>query len=663
MNVLCIIPARGGSKSIPRKNIIHLAGKPLIAWSIEAALAATSISRVIVTTDDKEIAYIAKIWGAETMLRPPELANDTASSESALLHVIETLKQEENYEADLIVFLQATSPYRSTTDIDDSVKLLQTGYDSVFSAYSQHFIGRWKIDKNGYACPLNFDPTNRPRRQDLADEYIENGSIYVFKPDILQSTGSRMGGRIGIYIMAEERSWQIDKPEDLKFLEKLMLHVTPAQPSTALLQVRIPSTNMLKRIKLLALDFDGVLTDNRVWVDGKGNETVCCSRSDSWGLSQLKSAGIHAAVISTESNAVVEARCRKLGITSISNARDKATALSQLAISMKIDRTEVAFVGNDTNDTGALRWAGIPILVNDADPTLASLATWVLRARGGQGAVRECCDAIINAKNKPGHSQYEGEGVYFIRLSQTKIPDYEEEYWSTIKDPDGKIRNRTKEQKLYLEDINNELNFLNSLPGGKILDAGCGLGFLLSGLDPKWERYGVEVSNFAAKHAKTFGRIFQGELKDAAFSSKHFDAIVFYHVIEHLDDPLKTLREIRRILRPGGWLVLGTPDFDSGCARLFGSQYRLFHDKTHVSLFTCESMHRLLRDEGFVIKEVDYPYFSTRHFTKKNLLRLFDRQGISPPFYGNFMTFYCRKPDNEEPLWVPHIQLKHNPKN
>ncbi|MCD4743139.1 MAG: acylneuraminate cytidylyltransferase [Desulfobacteraceae bacterium] len=397
MNVLCIIPARGGSKGIPQKNIKRLAGKPLIAWSIEAALAADSINRLIVTTDDKEIASVAKLWGAETIHRPSELANDTASSESALSHVMETLKKSEEYEPDLIVFLQATSPYRSATDIDAAVNLLLTGYDSVFSAYSQHFTGRWKLNTDGRACPVNFDPVNRPRRQDQPVEYIENGSIYVFKPDILKSTGARMGSRIGIYQMPEERSYQIDEPEDLQLLEKLMKHTAIAQPNTVLLQPRIPPMSMLKNIQLLVLDFDGVLTDNRVWINDKGQETVCCSRSDSWGLTQLKKTGIQLAVISTESSAVVKARCQKLGITCISNTKDKAAALSKLAVSMKIDQATIAFIGNDTNDQGALRWANISILVNDAEPCLAPLATWILRAKGGQGAIRECCDTILKA--------------------------------------------------------------------------------------------------------------------------------------------------------------------------------------------------------------------------------------------------------------------------
>ena len=401
MNVLCIIPARGGSKGIPRKNIQFLAEKPLIAWSIEAALESASVTRLIVSTDDQEIASVAQSWGAEITHRPSELASDTAPSESALMHVLEDLeKHDQHYKADVVVFLQATSPYRLPADIDGAVNLLLTKeYDSVFSAYAEHFTGRWEIDRSGSAKPLNFNPLNRPRRQDRPVEWVENGSIYVFKPDILQSKGVRMGGRIGVYMMPVERSWQIDTLEDLSFIEKLMSHVSlPTLSKEEKLQCRIPPSNRLKRIKMLVLDFDGVLTDNRVWVNDQGQEIVCCSRSDSWGLHQLRAAGIKSAVISTERNPVVEMRCDKLGIPCISNTKDKAVALSQLAASEKIDQDAVAFLGNDTNDREALDWAGLAILVNNADPSLAPLADWILGSKGGRGAVRECCEGILNAR-------------------------------------------------------------------------------------------------------------------------------------------------------------------------------------------------------------------------------------------------------------------------
>lgn len=233
---------------------------------------------------------------------------------------------------------------------------------------------------------------------------------------------------------------------------------------------------------------------------------------------------------------------------------------------------------------------------------------------------------------------------YFIRRNLPEPFDYEKSYWGVVTDPDGNVRDRLAEREKYIEDIKEEMDFLNNLPVGCILDVGCGLGFLLSGLKDGWEKHGVEVSKFAASHATQFGQIHLGDLHSALYPDEYFDVVVMHHVIEHIEDPVATINEIRRILKRGGHLLLGTPDFDSGCARRFGENYRLLHDKTHISLFTNDSMHRFLRDHGFQIDRVEYPFFETRYFTKENLERLFDTSEISPPFYGNFMTFYCVRP-------------------
>ena len=116
-----------------------------------------------------------------------------------------------------------------------------------------------------------------------------------------------------------------------------------------------------------------------------------------------------------------------------------------------------------------------------------------------------------------------------------------------------------------------------------------------------------------------------------------------HHVIEHIKNPVTFIDEVKRILRPGGILIIGTPDFDSACARRYGKNFRLLNDPTHISLFSNDSMHRFLRDKNFRILKVEYPYFETRFFTKENLDRLFDIRKMSPPFYGSFMTFFCMK--------------------
>jgi SAM-dependent methyltransferase len=216
-------------------------------------------------------------------------------------------------------------------------------------------------------------------------------------------------------------------------------------------------------------------------------------------------------------------------------------------------------------------------------------------------------------------------------------------YWSPTTDPDGHSRNRLNEEESrgYLANIRQELKFIEGLKPGKILDIGCGPGWLLSAVDPAWEKYGIEPSRTAGAIAAAHAHIEIGNFEDAVSDNKAFDLIVMYHVIEHMQNPVDALKSVHSMLYPKGHLILGTPDFDSGAARRYEANYRLLHDPTHISLFSNDSMHRLLRDIGFKIEKVEYPFFDTSYFTRKSLLRLLSPHGISPPFYGNFMTFYC----------------------
>ena len=188
---------------------------------------------------------------------------------------------------------------------------------------------------------------------------------------------------------------------------------------------------------------------------------------------------------------------------------------------------------------------------------------------------------------------------YFTRRQPPKPVDYEECYWATIVDPDGNVRDRLKEREKHLEDVQQELAFLNALPPGRILDIGCGLGFLLSGLKPEWEAHGVEVSSFAAKHASQWGKIFVGELQDAGYPDTYFDVVVMYHVIEHIADPAAELVEVRRVLAPRGVVALLTPN--AACARLLGrSRWSGFRRSfEHLSYFSRKSLGALLTRAGF----------------------------------------------------------------
>lgn len=384
-DILAIIPARGGSKGVARKNIRLLAGKPLIAHTIEHSLQSRLVNRTVVSTDNAEITKVAKQYGAEVVLRPPELATDTAGSEPALLHALSFLEQTEGYKPSLVVFLQATSPLRQPDDIDNAIETLNASKaDSLFSCCSSHNF-YWR-QENDQVVSVNYDYRNRSRRQDFAQEYIENGSIYVTKNAILKQYKNRLEGKIALYEMSQLDSFQIDDEEDYLLLEQLFA-----------LRRWTPLIEKLKRTALLALDFDGVLTDNRVLVSEDGKESVFCHRGDGLGIERLKKAGIPAVVISKETNPVVTARCKKLDIPCYQNAGDKLPILEQIVKEYDIELKNMVYVGNDINDTDCIGVVGVGVAVADAYPKVIVAADIVLKNNGGHGAVREICDLILQS--------------------------------------------------------------------------------------------------------------------------------------------------------------------------------------------------------------------------------------------------------------------------
>ncbi|MCK5579899.1 MAG: acylneuraminate cytidylyltransferase family protein [Candidatus Omnitrophica bacterium] len=213
---LAIIPARGGSKGIPGKNIKDFAGKPLIAWTIEQAKASKLISDIYVTSDSTEILEVASQLGVKVIMRPDEISGDKASSESALVHVLDQVQGD----WDLIVFLQVTSPLRKEDDIDKAItQLLEEQADSLLSLTSaQEFI--WHVNEGVFA-PFTFDFHNRRGHQDLEPIYYENGSIYVFKPEILRKENNRLGGKVAVYVMESWQRADIDNYDDFEWCQWL----------------------------------------------------------------------------------------------------------------------------------------------------------------------------------------------------------------------------------------------------------------------------------------------------------------------------------------------------------------------------------------------------------------------------------------------------------
>jgi CMP-N,N'-diacetyllegionaminic acid synthase len=217
MKILCVIPARGGSKGIPKKNIIEFNGYPLISYSINQAKTSKFITDIVVSSDSDEILKIAEYYGAIGIKRPQELSTDESTSESAILHVIENIGK--TY--DLIVFLQATSPLRTSEDIDNCINTLITNnFDSVFSSNLLEDMLIWR-QKNNNLESYNYDYKNRKRRQDSEKQFVENGSIYVFKTSDFIKNNNRLFGKIGLCLIENWKMFEIDNLEDLEFCEMI----------------------------------------------------------------------------------------------------------------------------------------------------------------------------------------------------------------------------------------------------------------------------------------------------------------------------------------------------------------------------------------------------------------------------------------------------------
>jgi N-acylneuraminate cytidylyltransferase len=382
--VLCVIPARGGSKGIHRKNLQILDGQPMLAHSIIAARAATSVDRVVVSTDDLEIAQLSRSLGAEVVIRPEELSGNTASSESALLHALDHLRTTDGYEPQLLAFVQCTSPLTLAEDIDGTIaQLVNHNADSALAVKRFHYF-LWRDGCDGSMQGINHDKNRRLLRQQQEPQFLETGAVYAMVAAKFRDTGHRFFGKTVMYEMPPERCFEIDDPFDLEIARSLFRQ-----------RKRQQIRPLPERVSAIFLDFDGVLTDNRVWVNGDGSELVAANRSDGLGLAQLRKVGIDVVVVSTETNPVVAARCRKLGLDFSQGLTDKGARLSEWMAQKALDPREVIYVGNDVNDLGCFAAAGFRVAVADAHPAVLDNADLVLSRAGGHGAVRELCDLLL----------------------------------------------------------------------------------------------------------------------------------------------------------------------------------------------------------------------------------------------------------------------------
>jgi YrbI family 3-deoxy-D-manno-octulosonate 8-phosphate phosphatase len=398
--ILAIIPARGGSKSIPRKNILDFAGHPLIAYSIAAGLKAEVVSRVIVSTDDEEIAQVARRYGAEVpFMRPAEYAQDDSLDLEVFQHALSWLAEHENYHPDIVIQLRPTSPVRPPDLVDKAVELLleHPEADSVRGVVmsGQNPFKMWQMASDGHMEPLLTvdglaEPFNAPR-QALPQTYWQTGHIDAIRVGTILEKGMMSGEVVFPLVIDVRYTVDIDTPRDLERAERLM--------KGGELPVVAPSINpygLPDQVDLIVLDFDGVLTDNRVWVDQNGLERVAAHRGDGMGISRLKKAGYEVIVLSTETNPVVAARCKKLNIPVYQGINDKGSALKKLFDEREINPDNVVYVGNDVNDLPCFSLVGCAVAVADAHPDVRPHADLILSTKGGYGAVRELSDLILS---------------------------------------------------------------------------------------------------------------------------------------------------------------------------------------------------------------------------------------------------------------------------
>ncbi|MFG2717260.1 cytidylyltransferase domain-containing protein [Streptomyces sp. NPDC048416] len=373
--VLAVIPARGGSKGVPGKNLASIAGVPLVVRAVLACRAARHVSDVAVSTDDPAIAAAARAAGADVVTRPAAIAGDTATSEAAVLHALDAYP-----DTDAVLLVQCTSPFLTREDIEGvAAAVIEDGADTAVTVAPFHgFLWRESIeDGAAHGQGMGHDKAVRPRRQDRPQDFLETGAAYAMDAAGFRTHRHRFFGRTALVRTDPARVLEIDEPHDLERARALApLMDRPALPT-------------LDDIDAVVLDFDGTQTDDKVLIDSEGRELVAVHRGDGLGIAALRRAGLKLLVLSTEQNPVVAARARKLKIPVLHGIDRKDLALKQWCEDEGVDPQRVLYAGNDVNDLPCFALAGWPVAVASAHDTVRAAARAVTSTPGGEGAVRE----------------------------------------------------------------------------------------------------------------------------------------------------------------------------------------------------------------------------------------------------------------------------------
>lgn len=387
MNV-AFIPVRGGSKSIPLKNIKPISGKPLVYWTVKAACSCKYIDKVYVATDSDKIRETvesfkngveAELFSKATVIeRSAESASDTASTEFAMLEFAS------NYKFDNIVLIQATSPLLVSDDLDRGFEVFnEEGTDSVLSVVRQKRF-HWDNDENGYAYPTNYDVFNRPRRQEFDGYLVENGAFYISsKADLIKSQ-NRVSGNIKAVEMNDDTFFEIDEPSDWVIIEALMK------------KNGIIAPKQIPEIKMFLTDCDGCLTDGGMYYSERGDELKKFNTRDGMGFALLRQKGIITGIVTSESVDLNRRRAEKLKLDILeAGCKDKLSAIKGICDDWRIALENVCYIGDDINDIEAVKAVGYGCCPADAMPEVKKVAKYVTKANGGEGVIREIVEQIM----------------------------------------------------------------------------------------------------------------------------------------------------------------------------------------------------------------------------------------------------------------------------
>ena len=355
MGVIAFIPVRGGSKSIPMKNIRAFCGKPLVYWNLKALEDAKEVDKIIVSTDSKAIEQTVNTFGfskVSLFKRSPESATDTASTESAMFDFI---NRSRNWlsDDDIFMLVQATSPLTKSNHFSEAVSMYFSGkYDSLLTCvrFKRFF---WNSD----GTSKNYDCRNRPRRQEFAGELMENGAFYINKVGNIVKSGNRLSGKIGIYEMPEYTALEIDEEDDWMMAEKIFRKYNNIE------------NHNYNKIKLFLSDVDGVLTDAGMYYSENGDELKKFNTHDGMGFRIIKERGIKTGIITSEETKMVERRFRKLQLDYLYQGKKfggKLAAVKDICEKEGIDLSEVAYIGDDVNCLELLSNVGFPACPADA---------------------------------------------------------------------------------------------------------------------------------------------------------------------------------------------------------------------------------------------------------------------------------------------------------